>query len=110
MAFEFSGNKEQPGENKKVIQKISGLLETWRTSCSDLLWERAEEDGADGRIRSAASLRGEKRVRTALGRQAMAPVLSGDMKQFAAGLVGLILSRQRSWYLLVVSELGSFVL
>lgn len=72
----------------------------WRTSCSDLLWGRAEETHGDGLmvmvIRSTASLRGEKRIRTALGRQAMAPVFSGDVKQFAAGLVDLILSRQGS--------------
>lgn len=89
MVFESSGSKEQPGENKRVIQKISGLLEMWRTSCSDLLWERAEETRADGRTRSAASPQGEERVRTASGRQTIAPVFSEDAKQFAAGLVGL---------------------
>lgn len=94
----------------RVTQKISGLLEMWRTSCSDLFWGRAEETRGDGRIRSTASLWAEETVRTALGRQAMAPVFSGDVKQFAVGLVDLILSRQGSLYFLVVSGLGSIML
>lgn len=89
-------------ENEWTIRDVENIM-------SDLLWERAEETCADGRTGSAAFLRGEKKVRAALSREAMAPVFSGNAKQFAAGLVGLILSRQGSWYLLVVLGLGSFM-
>jgi len=56
VVFEFSGSKEQPGEGKRIIQKIHGLLDMWRTSCGDLLREREETTCADGRTRSTASL------------------------------------------------------
>lgn len=103
--------KKQPGENMRVIQKISEWFKMQRALCSDLLWERVEKTHADGiTTRIAASPWWEKRVRTALGGKTIASVFSGDVKQFAARLVGFILPRRGSWHLPVTSRLGSFIL